>query len=70
MLFSTFIMATFSRPKPPKGTSCHPTALRSHKNNTDLYQWVLRPALLPCPCMPSVAPYAKRAAKGAGRQTQ
>lgn len=69
MLSSTFISATSCRPKPPKGTSCHPTGLRSHKK-TVLYHWVLRLTPLLCSCMPSVAPYAKRAAKGADRQAQ
>ena len=34
------------------------------------YWWVLRPAPLLCSCMPSVAPYAKRAAKRADRRAQ
>lgn len=65
----TFILVTLSRPKPPKETSCHPTDHRSHKK-TELYQWVLRPAPLLCSCMPSAAPYAKRAARGADRKAQ
>lgn len=69
MLFSTFILATLSRPKPPKVTSGHPTDLKSHKKR-NVYQWALRPAPLLCSCMPSAAPYAKRDAKGVDRQAQ
>lgn len=33
MLSYTFISANFSRPKPQKNTSCHPTALWGHKKD-------------------------------------
>lgn len=67
---SSFILVTLRRPKPPKKQAAIPVISGVTKKD-----WIVSvgaetsPPLL-CSCMPSVAPYAKRAAKGADRQAQ